>query len=171
MDFNCLRKNFLEVVNISTTLVHINCIPKSKNSSNQLLFGLRLNLSSNEFFSSCQRFSMGFISGDSGGVHHQLMLDRTKKSWAALDVCFGSLSCINRCTWGGGYFSAINGSNVFSKISQYSGAAIIPSNMHTLVAPFLLIAVHMWTLVGCLGRGVRLLAFFSSNACGSQFAP
>ena len=30
------------------------------------------------YFSSCQRFSMGFISGDSAGVRHQLILDLTK---------------------------------------------------------------------------------------------
>jgi len=50
--------------------------------------------------SSCQRFSIGFKSGDSGTVFHQLMLLASKKSLAIRDVCFGSLSYIHmQITW------------------------------------------------------------------------
>ena len=104
-------------------------------------------------FSSCQRFSIGFMSGDSGGVRHQLMFFEEKNSLATRDVCFGSLSCIKRYELGGGNVSYINGTSVCSRMSQYSGAVMILSKMHTAVAPFLLIPPHTWTLTGCLARG------------------
>jgi len=47
-------------------------------------------------FNSCHRFFIGFASGLSAGVFHQIMLCSVKKCWACLDVCFGSLSCMNR---------------------------------------------------------------------------
>lgn len=37
--------------------------------------------------SSCHRFSIGFASGLSGGVLHQLMLLAVKNSWAFREVC------------------------------------------------------------------------------------
>ena len=46
-------------------------------------------------FSSCQRFSMGFKSGDSGGVLHQFIPLASIQAPACLDVCFRSLSIIS----------------------------------------------------------------------------
>ena len=62
----------------------------------------------------------------------------------------GSLSCTN--LWSSSVW-LMNGRRVVSRIRQYSSASIIPSNMHTLVAPFLLIPSHTWTLSECLGLG------------------
>ena len=50
--------------------------------------------------SSCHRFSMGFMSGDSAGVFHQLTSCSWKNAWALRDACSGSLSCINLCCSG-----------------------------------------------------------------------
>ena len=60
-------------------------------------------------------FSMGFRSGLSGGVGHQLILFSARKVLAHLEVCFGSLSCINRWT---GSFSLMNGTSVLSRMPQ-----------------------------------------------------
>lgn len=46
-------------------------------------------------FSLCQRFSIGFQLGDSGGVLHQLMLLTLRNSLVVFDVCLGSLSTMN----------------------------------------------------------------------------
>lgn len=43
-----------------------------------------------------QTFSIGLRSGDSGGVCHQLMPLSCMMPFASREVCFGSLSCINR---------------------------------------------------------------------------
>ena len=40
---------------------------------------------------------IGFRSGDSGGVFHQLIPCLSKMLVAALEVCLGSLSCMNLC--------------------------------------------------------------------------
>ena len=55
-------------------------------------FTLRLRNS----FNSCQTFSMGFMSGDSGGVFHQFIDSLSKKPFATREVCYGSLSCMKR---------------------------------------------------------------------------
>ena len=62
----------------------------------------------------------------------------------------GSLSCTN--LWSSSVW-LMNGRRVVSRIRQYSSASIIPSNMHTLVAPFRLIPAHTCTLSECLGFG------------------
>ena len=62
------------------------------------------------------KFSIGFISGLSGGVRNQLIPLLMKKSWAEWEVCLGSLSCINLCTLGGGNFASIKDRRVFSRI-------------------------------------------------------
>ena len=59
------------------------------------LISLRMNS-----FNSCHKFSIGLQSGDSGGVCHQLMLLFSMKDFAILDVCLGSLSCMNLCPSG-----------------------------------------------------------------------
>ena len=47
-------------------------------------------------FNLCHKFSIGFASGDSGGVRHQLIPLSVKNACARRDVCFGSLSCMKR---------------------------------------------------------------------------
>ena len=49
-------------------------------------------------FSSCHIFSMGFRSGDSGGVFHYLILLVVKKSLPRFEVCLGSLSFTQLCS-------------------------------------------------------------------------
>ena len=70
-------------------------------------------------FSLCHRFLIGLQSGLSGGVFHQFTLSLSIKSRANLDVCFGSLPCIEfwkgvdieKCTfaiWGKCYLRSSN---------------------------------------------------------------
>ena len=51
-------------------------------------------------FSSWHMLSIGFRSGDSGGVFHQFIPSLLKKVAACLEVCLGSLSCISQCESG-----------------------------------------------------------------------
>ena len=99
-------------------------------------------------FSSCHKFSIGFMSGDSAGVFHQLIPFSSKKCLARIEVCLGSLSCMN--LWWLGNFISKNGKRVPRMISTNSGAFMMPSNTHIPVAPFLLIPAQTWTLTGCL---------------------
>lgn len=98
-------------------------------------------------FNSCHKFSIGFMSGDSGGDFHQLIPFSSKNSEAKREVCFGSLSWKNRCE--SGYTLAINGFNVLFKISVYITASIFPSNIHRPVLPRKLMPPHTCTLTGC----------------------
>ena len=50
-----------------------------------------------------------------------------------------------------GNFRAMNGSRVVSKMWTYSGASIIPSNIHSGAGTFTLIAPQTCTLTGCFG--------------------
>ena len=84
-------------------------------------------------FSSCHRFSMGFKSGDSGGVFHKLMFSFSKNAFAVLDVCLGSLSCMNR--WESGYLRRINGSKPLCRIDTCRSAFIVPLNITIGVGP------------------------------------
>ncbi len=102
--------------------------------------------------SSCHKFSIGFMSGDSGGVHHQLMALSSKKACACFDVCLGSLSCLN--LWPSGSVCSRKGTNVWSRIMVYSGAFIFPSKIQTSVGPLLLIPAHTCTLVGCFALSI-----------------
>ena len=99
-------------------------------------------------FNSCQRFSIGFKSGDSGGVFHQLIFLSVRNLCACFDVCFGSLSCMKQ--WWSGNMSWRNGRSVLSKMLVYNGAFIFPSNIHIPHRPRRLIPVQMWTFTGCL---------------------
>lgn len=99
-------------------------------------------------FSSCHRFSIGFISGDSGGVFHQFTLFSNIKALARFEVCFGSLSYMN--LWPSGKRSRRKGSSVACNMSVYKFAFMIPSKMQMPVAPFKLIPAQMWTFTGCL---------------------
>ena len=96
--------------------------------------------------SSCHIFSIGFKSGDSAGVFHQLIPFSTMKSLAKCEVCLRSLSCMNLCDMGN--FSWINGTRVASRICVNRNLSIIPSNTQMPVRPFLLIPAQTWTLTG-----------------------
>ena len=65
--------------------------------------------------SSCQIYLIGFRSGLSGGVFHQLIPLRVMKSCARWLVCLGSLSYWKR--WPSGKCELMEGRRVFSKIS------------------------------------------------------
>ena len=130
-------------------------------------------------FNSCQRFSIGFSSGLSGGVRHQLIL-LFWKIHLFVFKCLGSLSCMNR--WGpegyNEFFKSNNinwwrtppespdenpienleGNKVFSNMFTYTSAVMIPWKMHIFVLPFQLIPAQTWTFNGCLGRGLRKAA-------------
>ena len=99
------------------------------------------------FFNSCHKFSIGFKSGDSGGVFHQFMLFSVRKSLHRFEVCFGSLSCIRR--WSSGQILSKKGSRVCSIMLTYKTASIIPSKMYIPVRPLRLIPAHTWTLTRC----------------------
>lgn len=51
-------------------------------------------------FNSCHMFSIGLLSGDSRGVCHQFIPFPLIKVAASIEVCFGSLSCMNLCPSG-----------------------------------------------------------------------
>ena len=119
-------------------------------TSSSFVFGFTSRLINS--FSSCQRFSMEFRSGDSGGVRHQLTPWSSMNFTPCYEQCFGSLACIKR--WPAGNTSLINGNKVLSRICTNSGAFSLPSNMHTAVGPRMLIPAHMCTFSGCLGLGL-----------------
>ena len=99
-------------------------------------------------FSSCQRFSIGLRSGDSAGVFHQLISSFSNQAFALLEVCLGSLSCMNNT---GSSLPSINGFSPASKTLIYPSASIFPSKTTIGVGPFQLMPAHTCTLVGCLG--------------------
>ena len=125
---------------LSTVTVSQNClIPSTSSSWHCGLASLRIHS-----LSSCHKFSIGLRSGDSAGVRHQVMPLSARKFWAATDVCFGSLSAINR--WPLGYTSATNGISVFCRISMYRNLSIVPVKMHIPVGRFKLSPAQTWTL-------------------------
>ena len=133
--------------------MNIDCAPECLNPINQLLLGFRLDLSLLMYsFNSCHKFSIGLRSGDSAGVFHQLMPFSSMNSFACLDVCFGSLSCIN--LWPSGYTSSRKERSVLSNIMVYKGPFIFPSKMQIPVLPRQLIPAQTWTFGGCLALDV-----------------
>ena len=82
-------------------------------------------------FNSCHKFSIGFASGLSGGVFHQLIDFSAKKVCAWREVCLGSLSCMNLCPVG--YTTRMNRTRYWSSMLVYIGASIIPSTTHPSV--------------------------------------
>ncbi len=85
-------------------------------------------------------------------VFHHWIPFSSKNATARREVCFGSLSCMNRCPFG--YLSLMKGTSVTSKMFTYRSAFMIPSKMQTVVAPFQLIPPHTWTFTGCFGLGL-----------------
>ena len=110
--------------------------PELLDSIHEFLFILWLHFRLLKNLSSCHKSSIGFRSGLSGRVHHQLIFCSSKKVCARLDVCFGSLSCMNRCS---GSFSWIKGRRVDSRMLQKRSASMMPSKIQISVAPCLLI--------------------------------
>ena len=102
----------------TSTVLQNSFIPSTSSS---LLFGLTTRRMYS--LSSCHRFSIGFISGDSGGVFHQLIPFASIQSLAYPEVCFGSLSCIN-LWWG--MMSLMNGRRVLSRMSTNSSLTRVP---------------------------------------------
>lgn len=132
-------------------LLHLDIPTVSQNliiplTSSSLLCGLTSLLIYS--LSSCHIFSIGFKSGDSGGVLHQLIPFSSKYDLAHLEVCFGSLSCMYRCP--SSSLVLRNGRSALSKICMNRGAFILPSKTQISVAPCQLIPAHTWTLTGCL---------------------
>ena len=101
-------------------------------------------------FSSCRSNSIGFRSGGSGGVFHQLISFSSMKVLAMRLVCLGSLSCWKR--WPCGYALFIKGSNPFVRISETKNlASIVPSKISNFVGPLFERPAHTCTLRGCFG--------------------
>ena len=93
---------------------------------------------------------MGFMSGLSGGVFHQLILLSSINFWVSLLVCFGSLSCWN--LWPSGNVSRIKGIRLLLRRSSVKKVdSIIPPKTARVVAPRLDIPAQTWTLYGCFG--------------------
>ena len=136
------------MVYIFAAFFYSNCFPKPHYSVYQLLLFFGFTSLLMYSLSSCHIFSIGFKSGDSAGVFHQLIPFSTMKSLAKCEVCLGSLSCMNLCDMGN--FSWINGTRVASRICVNRNLSIIPSNTQMPVRPFLLIPAQTWTLTGCL---------------------
>lgn len=99
--------------------------------------------------SSCHMFSIGLRSGDSAAVFHHSTLLSLRNFCARPEVCFGSLSCINR--WLTGNLSLIKGNKPVLIISTYNSEFMIPSKITMFVGPFKLMPAQTWTLIGCLG--------------------
>ena len=64
----------------------------------------------------CQRFSMGFRSGDSEGVCHQLIPWSSMNFSPRFEQCFISLSCMKR--WPSGNTSLTNGSSLVQNLNR-----------------------------------------------------
>ena len=112
----------------------------------------------------CHKFSIGFKSGDSAGVFHQLIPLLVMKSRAKMEVCLGSLSCMKQ--WGVvEKLTRINGINVWSRMEVNRNLSMIPSKIQIPVRPFLEIPVQTWTFTGCFGllEQQKMLVNFHNN--------
>ena len=127
------------------------------------MFCTRLDFSPTKFLSSYHIFSIGFKSGDSAGVFHQLIPWSLMKSRAKLDVCLGSLFFMKRCELGN--FSWMNGMSVWSRISVKSNLSIIPSKMQIPVWPLLEIPAHTCTFTECFALQELSVCTFMSATC------
>ena len=122
---------FMYLLHISIVTVSQNCTIPSISSC----FVLGLTSLLQNSLSSCHIFSIGFKSGDSTGVFHQLIPWSLMKSRAKLEVYLGSLSCMKRCELGN--FAWMNGMSVWSRISVNRNLSIIPSKCRFQCGPFL----------------------------------
>lgn len=148
-EFKDTRYNFSQMPDVLLTLSYIYSIPKRVDSFHKLLLVLLGFISRRKnSLSSCQRFSIGFRSGDSGGVFHQLISPSSRNCCACRDVCLGSLSCMKR--WWSGKTSLTKGRSVLSRMLVYIAAFILPSNIHIPHRPRRLMPPHTCTFTGCL---------------------
>ena len=100
--------------------------------------------------SSCQRFSIGFISGDLAGVFHQFIWLVPIQSPAYREVCLGSLSCINLCSVGNVWL--MNGIRFFLRSAHTGICSWSSQKCRSLWLLFcLLIPAQLCTFNGCLG--------------------
>lgn len=74
---------------------------------------------------------MGFRSGLSGGVRHQLIPLFSMKAWALLDVCLGSLSCISMLV-ASSFFRIWSSTKAFASADSVFG---LPDRGRFLVEP------------------------------------
>lgn len=92
-------------------------------------------------------FSIGFKSGDSGDVFHQVTLFLSKNFSICLLRCFVSLSCCK--WWPSEKYSLRKGIKEASRSFAYLGAFIIPVNITILVAPLVEMPPQICTFAGC----------------------
>ena len=91
-----------------------------------LVFGLVTRLICS--LSSCHKFSIGLMSGDSAGVFHQLMLFLSNYSPTLREACLGSLSCMKRIS----LLSLMKGSKPASKTSINPAPFIVHQKLQYL---------------------------------------
>ena len=102
-----------------------------------------------KYFICAHTFSIGFKSGDSGGVGQWLTLLSLNQDLVERLVCFGSLSCMNLCP--SGNVSRMKGRRHCSSISWYPSLSSLPVKIQSFVAPFREMPAHTCTLYGCFG--------------------
>ena len=143
--FNNAWHNFLKMVDVFIAFFNRHCLPKTPNSMNALLLCSRLDFSLARVHA-IGSLSMGFRSGDSERVIHQIIPWSTM-SQAKLEMCLGSLSCMKR--WAIGNFSWMKGTSVWPRISVNKNLSIMPSKMQIPVWSLLEIPAYTWTFTGC----------------------
>ena len=136
--------------NILVALAYIRCRAKRRNTINKLLFAFWFNLSSQIFFNLMpkvfNRIQIGGFRWSSPPVYAHFF----KESLGIPRTVF-RIVVLHKPVRGWRWKSCFNeGKKGFTK---YNVASIFPSNMHTPVAPFLLIPTQTCTFTGCLGCG------------------
>ena len=81
---------YLQMTSVFTILLYIDLTPKFLNAMNYLCFYSRFTSLPKYSFNSCQRFSIGLRSGDSGGVHHKFIFLSWRYCLAWLEMCLGA---------------------------------------------------------------------------------
>lgn len=113
-------------------------------TSSSFVFGL-ISLLRNSF-SSCQKFSMGLRSGDSGGVCHELI------PWSSRNFCQISMYAWDHCLETPLQWKA----RVFVKNLYKQRCIHPPFKIQTAVGHRTLIPAQTWTLTGYFGLGLFL---------------
>ena len=136
--------------NILVALAYIRCRAKRRNTINKLLFAFWFNLSSQIFFHLVpkvfNRIQIGGFRWSSPPVYAHFFKE-------SLGIPRAVFRIVILHKPGGGNLALMKGRRVLQRILQYNVASILPSNMHTSVAPFLLIPTQTCTFTGCLGCG------------------
>ena len=125
-------------------LLHFSTVAVSQNftiPSISSCFVLGLTSLIMNFLSSRHKFSIGFKSGNSAGVFHQLIPLLVMKLRAKMEVCLGSLSCMKR--WGVvGKLTRINGISVWLRMEVNRNLSMIPSKIQIPVRPLRFLPRH-----------------------------